>query len=184
MVPAHDCGKQTRSLSSSAALGLAAVSRRRSPSSFAAAGTHPGLEVAAARPAAPRPVSNQPPAHANPVPTLCAQDKHSGRPRAAILTSAAGSRRRSDAMAGGWEEVRPGRPVAAPSASGTEGRQSSSPPFHLRRGRQEVRHKNAPRPALLPVGNARGSGSAPARGTRRGEYLEKLHPRACSLELT
>ena len=145
--------------------------------------TRPGLGVEAARPDTPCPVPNQPPAHANPVPTPSAQGQHSGKPRATILTSAAGSRRPSDAMAGGWGEVRPGRPVAAPSAGWTEGRQSSSPPFHRRRGRQEVRHKNAPRPALLPVGNAGGGSSAPARGTRHGEYL-KLHRRACSLELT
>lgn len=41
-----------------------------------------------------------------------------------LMLSAAGSRRPSDAMAGGWGEVRPGRPVAAPSAGWTEGRQS------------------------------------------------------------
>ena len=90
--------------------------------------TRPELGVSAARPDTPRPVPNQPPAHANPLPTPPAQGQHSGRPRAAILTSAAGSRRPSDAMAGGWEEVRPGRPIAAPSAGGTEG---DSPPPRL-----------------------------------------------------
>lgn len=75
--------------------------------------------------------------------------------RGAVLTSPTGSRGPSDAMARGSEEARPGRPAAAPSAGGTDARRSCSPLFRLRSGRQEVRHRNAPRPAPRPPTSGR-----------------------------
>lgn len=68
---------------------------------------------------------------------------------AAVLTSPAGSRGPSDAMARGPEGAGPGRPEATRSADGAGAEVYTSPLFRLPSGRQEVRHRNASQPALL-----------------------------------
>lgn len=89
-------------------------------------------------------LGNRPPAPRRPNPVRT--PRFSRTPGARILTSPVGCRGLSDAMARGSEAAQPRKPEAALSAGRTGTDHSSSPLFILPKGRQEVRHRNAPRP--------------------------------------
>ena len=129
-----------------------------------------GLGTAAAHPDAPGPAPNQPPGQANPAPTQSGQNHHLGEPRAASLTSPAGSRGPSDAMAGVWEEAWPGKPVVRRLAEPK--RDTPLPRFStFGADSRKCVTKTRPGPALLPARSVRGDGFGPARGARLGDRL-------------
>lgn len=148
----------------------------RSPSAASARGTgRCPLDSVLPHPGKPRTVwvrlglGNRPPAPTPRAAPALSRPHLSGAPGAAVLTSPAGSRGAPDAMARGSEGAGPGRPEAVPSAGGASAARPTAPLFRLPSGRQEVRHRNAPWPALLRGRSARrcGGGSSGAGPTRR-----------------